>query len=259
MADPTDPWRAVVEVTAAADEARAAHPELVARLEAAGSRFGAADHGVSGLLDDVDRRTVIDVEAPVESSRPVVPQLKTSVRKAVAFVARHLAQQTTVLVSGLSAAVRLLEERVQALEADGHEAVIPLVPDVRARVATVLGSLESRSEGLRRDVGSLAELHTLPRADAALVVAYRLLDVGPISARFARLDRLVGGVAPGGRLAIVTVSPVSWHEIADVVTRDLGRPGPLHPETWAHLLQQRGGHDVGVHEATGAHVVAARW
>lgn len=259
MADAPDPWRAVVQIIAAAGEARAAHPDLAARLEAAGSRFGAADHGATALLDDVDRRAVLDVDAPVDSSRPVVPQLKTSVRKAVAFVARHLAQQTTVLVSGLSAAVRLLDGRVQRLEADGHEPVIPLVPDVRARVATVLGSLESRSDGLRRDVGGLDELHTLPAADAAVIVAYRLLDVGPIGARLARLDRLVAGVAPGGWLAVVTVSPGAWRDLADPVTHDLGNPGPLQPETWAHLLHQRGGRDVQVHEATGAHVVAARW
>jgi hypothetical protein len=259
MVDAPDPWRAVVEITESATADRAAHPELAARLDAAGSRFRSAGTDVSALLDDVDRRAVVDVDAPVESSRPVVPQLKSSVRKAVAFVARHLAQQTTVLVGGLSAAVRLLDERVQRLEHDGHDAVVANVPDVRPRVATVLGSLEARTPGTRRDVGSAAELDTLPRADAAVVVGYRIVDVGPLGERLRVLDRLVAGVAPGGWVAIVSVAPQAWAELADPVTRDLGGPGPLHAETWSHLLQERGGRDAQVHEATGTNVIAARW
>lgn len=157
-----DPWRSVVEITESAAADRAAQPELDARLAAAASRFGTTGTGVAALLDDVDRRANIDVDAPLDSSRPVVPHLKGAVRKAGAFVARHLAQQTTVLVGGLSAAVRELDQRVRHLEHDGHETVIARVPDVRARVATVLGSLESRCPGTRRDAGTSAELTTLP-------------------------------------------------------------------------------------------------
>jgi len=259
VAETPDPWRAVVEISEAAAADRAAHADLAARLDAAATPFRATGTGVSALLDDVDRRAVVDVDAPVGSSRPVVPQLKTSVRKAVAFVARHLAQQTTVLVGGLSAAVRILDERVQRLEHDGHADIVASVPDVRPRVATVLGSLEARTDGIRRDVGSRSELDTLPRADAAVVVGYRLVDVGPIGSRLDVLDRLVAAVAPGGWLAIVSVAPRAWLELADPVAQDLGRPGPLHAETWVHLLRERGGADVQVHEATGAHVVAARW
>lgn len=259
MAESPDPWRAVVEVTEAADGARAAHPELAARLAAAGSRFGSVRHDVPGLLDDVDRRAVIDVDAPVDSARPVVPQLKLSVRKAVAFVARHLAQQTTVVVNGLSAAVRLLDERVQHLEADGHRTVVARVPDVRPGVADVLDAMAERADGIRRDVSSALELATLPAADAGLVVAHRLLDVGPLGARLAAVDQLRRALSPGGWLAVVSVAPGAWAETADPVTRDLGHPGPLHAETWAHLLTERGGRDVEIHHGADAQVVAARW
>jgi hypothetical protein len=254
-----DPWRSVVEITEAADTERAAHPELEARLAAAGSRFGSGTRGVPELLDDVDRRANIDVDAPLDSSRPVVPHLKSAVRKAGAFVARHVAQQTTVLVGGLSAAVRELDQRVRHLEDDGHESVVARVPDVRARVATVLGSLEARSEGIRRDVGSRAELDTLPRADAAVVVGYRIVDVGSVGARLIVLDRLVGAVAPGGWVAVVAIAPAAWPDVADPVVRDLGGAGPLHPDTWSQLLQERGGGDVQVHAGTGVNVIAARW
>lgn len=259
MAEPPDPWRAVVESTEAAAADRDAHRDLATRLDAAADRFRSGAGDVAGLLDDVDRRSVIDVDAPVDSSRPVVPQLKSAVRKAGAFVARHLAQQTSVLVGGLSAAVRLLDERVRRIEHDGHESIVGSVPDMRPRVATVLGSLETRTGGVRRDVGNRTELETLPRADAAVVVAFRLVDVGPIGTRLDVLDRLLPAVAPGGWLAVVSIDPGSWSDLADPVVRDLAGAGPLHAETWAHLLHERGGTDVQVHDGTGVNVIAARW
>jgi hypothetical protein len=254
-----DPWHSVVEIVEDAAAERAAHPGLADRLDAAGSRFRAAGTGVSGLLDDVDRRATIDVDAPLDSSRPGVAPLKGMVRKAGAFVARHLAQQTTVLVGGLSAAARELDDRLHRLEEDGHTSVIARVPDVRPRVATVLGSLEGRGRGARRDVGSRAELDTLPRADAGMVVGYRLVDVGPVSARLGLLQQLIAAVAPGGWVAIVSVAPSAWPELADPVVRDLAGAGPLHHETWAHLLQDQGGGDIQVHEGTGVNVIAGRW
>ena len=132
-------------------------------------------------------------------------------------------------------------------------------PTCAARVSTVLGSLEARSSGTRRDVGSRAELDTLPRADAAVVVGYRLVDVGPVSARLDVLNRLIAAVAAGGWLAVVSVAPEAWGDVADPVVRDLGGVGPLHPATWTHLFQERGGVDVQVHEGSGVNVIAARW
>ncbi len=256
---PVDPWRAVVEVTERAAVERDAHPSLRARLDAAGGRFRSVGTDVAGLLDDVDRRAVIDVDAPLDSSRPVIPHLKGAVRKAGAFVARHLAQQTSVLVGGLSTAVRLLDERVRTLEHDGHDTVLALVPDVRPRVATVLDSLEARADGARRDVGSRAELDTLPPGDAAMVVGYRCMDVGPLGTRLDVLDRLRTALAPGGWLAVVSIAPSAWPEVVEPVVCDLGGPGPLHPETWAHLLRERGGLEVQVHEGAGANVIVGRW
>lgn len=259
--DAPDPWRSVVEITAAAAAARDAHPDLAARLHTARSRFGGADAGVSGLLDDVDRRANIDVDAPVDSSRPVVPHLKSAVRKAGAFVARHLAQQTTVLVGGLSAALRELDQRVQRLEADAHAgaSVLAAVPDGRAEADAVLADVAGRGDGPRRDVGSPEELHTLPRADAGLVVGYRIVDVGPLGQRLEVLDRLIAAVAPGGTLAIVATDTTTWAEHVDPVLRDLAGPGPLHPATWAHLLTERGAAQVEQHLGRASHVIVSRW
>ena len=103
------------------------------------------------------------------------------------------------------------------------------------------------------------ELATLPVADAGMVVAHRLLDVGPLGTRLAALDRLLAGLAPGGLLVVVSADPERWADVADAVTRDLGGTGPLHADTWAHLLGERGGSDVAVRHGDGALVVSARW
>jgi len=256
---PVDPWRSVVEIAEDAATDRAAHAELAARLATAGSRFRSSGAGVAGLLDDIDRRANIDVDAPIASIRPVVPQLKSAVRKAGAFMARHVAQQTTVLISGLSAAVRELDQRVRHLERDGHVSIVARVPDARPRVADILDALEARNPGTRRDVGSHTELDTLPRADAAVIVGYRLLDVGPIGARLEILDRLVSSVAPSGWVAVVSIAPEAWAEATDPVVRDLGGRGPLHPQTWVHLLEERGGSNAHMHVGADTNVIAARW
>jgi hypothetical protein len=60
-------------------------------------------------------------------------------------------------------------------------------------------------------------------------------------------------------VAIVSIAPAAWSEVADPVVRDLGGSGPLHAATWTQLLQERGGVDVQVHEGTGVNVIAARW
>jgi hypothetical protein len=164
-----------------------------------------------------------------------------------------------VLVSGLSAAVRLLDERVQRLERAGHLRVLASVPDVRPAVTSVLDELEQRSPGTRRDVGAPAELDTLPRRSASLVVGYRLPDVGPLAVRLSTLDQLVAAVSPGGWVAVVSTAPDRWADVADEVVRDLGAPGPLHASTWAHLLRELGGANVEVHERDGVHVIAAQW
>ena len=253
MGAPPDPWRAVVDATEAAAAERDAHPELAARLDAAGEPFRTAGTDVASILDEVDRRAVIDVDAPLESSRPVVPQLKGAVRKAGAFVARHVAQQTTVLVTGLSAAVRRLDERVQRLEPTAHHSIIGSVPDLRPRVAGVLDALERSGAGdpaRRRQPGRArhaAARHRRPR---------RRATGWSTSARSARaldgLERMVAAVAPGGWVAVVSAAPDTWDDVVDPVVRDLGAPGPLHPQTWAHLLEEHGGADVQVHEGDGA-------
>lgn len=68
------------------------------------------------VLERAESSTFIDVLAPTDSSLPMVPQVKRVVRKAITWDLRHMAQQVTAFASASVRALRLLAERVDALE-----------------------------------------------------------------------------------------------------------------------------------------------
>lgn len=68
------------------------------------------------VLTRAEQATFIDVIAPVESSRPVVPIFKKVVRKLIGWYLRYVANQTSTFAHAIARAVRLLGERVDALE-----------------------------------------------------------------------------------------------------------------------------------------------
>lgn len=259
MPDPEpgpDPWRVVVELVAAADSAAATHPDLNARLDELSARFGGRGDTVAELLDQLDQRTTIDVEAPVASSRPVVPSVKRAVRKANAFVSRHLAQQITVVAGGLAAVARQLDDRLRRLEAaQDPTAAAALVPDLSARFADHLGALAGNPS---RTVRTWSELSTLPAGDASLLVVTQLGDVVTAPDRLLLIDTLLGGLAAGGHLAVVGIDPASWPALAGPLAADLAPGRPIHAATWAHLLQEQGATVTAQHESEGAYLVVAR-
>jgi hypothetical protein len=89
---------------------------------------GALDLDFDQVLEKIEENTVIDTAAPLESSRPVVPQAKLVVRKAIGWNVRYVASQVSSMVQALSRALRLLGERVDALEAQSPAAA----PEARA-------------------------------------------------------------------------------------------------------------------------------
>lgn len=254
-----DPWRVVADLVDAVPADRRAHPELAARLDAVRAHFGnGGASATSDLLDEVDRRAVVDVDAPVDSSRPIVPRLKLAVRKANAFVSRHLAQQVTVLVEGLSLAVRQLDERVRRLEqgSDGGAAAA-FVPDRSADFADALGPLAG--DAPRRTVRSWAEVRTLPPADAGLVTVVALGDVLTVGGRLVLLEQVRPALRLGGWLAIVGIQPDAWLDVAGPVASDLAPGRPIHAGTWAHLLEQQGAAEITTSETDHTYLVAGRW
>jgi len=68
------------------------------------------------VLTRAEQATFIDVLAPTESSRPVVPIFKKVVRKLIGWYLRYVANQTSTFAHAIARAVRLLGERVDALE-----------------------------------------------------------------------------------------------------------------------------------------------
>src|SRR5215468_981916 len=96
---------------------------------------GALDLDFDQVLEKIEESTVIDTAAPLESSRPVVPQLKLVVRKAIGWNIRYIASQVSSMVQALTRALRLLGERVDALEAQS-----PAAPP-EARTVRVAGDL----------------------------------------------------------------------------------------------------------------------
>jgi hypothetical protein len=68
------------------------------------------------ILAKVEEASVIDTRPPTLSARPGVARMKQGVAKATGFYVRHVAAQVSGLVQALTRAVRLLDERVAALE-----------------------------------------------------------------------------------------------------------------------------------------------
>lgn len=244
LAGRPDPWRVVADLTNQVGVLRAQDAPLADRLDAERARFGGAIDDIAGLLDEVDRRAIVDVDAPVDSVRPGVPQLKLAVRKANAFLARHLAQQVTVLVQALSIVARDLDTRVRALEAeDDLDELIAMAPDHRAAAERLLGD-HLPVGGTRRDVRTRSELRTLPSADADLVVLSGLLDVLPAALQRQAVAAALAGVRAGGRLALVTTTPAAWASTISPVLRDLAPGRSLHASTLEHVLVGAGAADV---------------
>ena len=94
-------------------------PDLERELDLVFARFApvhALEADFEQVLTRAEQGTFIDTIAPVESSRPVVPIFKKVVRKIVGWYMRYLAQQTSAFAHAITRAVRLLGERVEALE-----------------------------------------------------------------------------------------------------------------------------------------------
>ena len=68
------------------------------------------------ILAKVERAAVIDTRPPTVSARPGVATVKQGVAKASGFYIRHVATQVSSLVQALTRALRLLDERMTALE-----------------------------------------------------------------------------------------------------------------------------------------------
>jgi hypothetical protein len=139
-APPLDVSRVVAEIEAEVRRKRATG-ELPADLErdldlafARCAPLGAVDGDLDQVLAKVEQALVIDTISPTTSSRPLVPQLKRVVRKAIAWHIRYVVDQVSELAAALARSLRILGDRVEALEAaaPGHP------PELRAAAAAAM-------------------------------------------------------------------------------------------------------------------------
>jgi hypothetical protein len=257
---PIDPWRLALDAVAEGRADAAADPPLAARIDDALAPFDRSPTDVSGLLREVERRSAIDVDAPLEGVRPGVLQAKAVVRKASSFVVRHLAQQVGVLTAALARVGRDLDERVRSLEQRASlELALDDLPAPAASWAAVLDDLAASAPGPRRDLRHPGEVRSLPVGTAGLVVIDGVADALTADDALAVLARAAEGLAPGGAVAVATTDRAAWAEVADGVVADLVPGRPLQPATWVRLLEHLGAGGVAVHRGTTSHLVTGRF
>lgn len=226
------------------------------------------------VLTRAEQATFIDTIAPVESSRPVVPIFKKVVRKLIGWYLRYVAQQTTGFAHAITRAVRLLGERVDVLEQAspvaapkvasanndlGHWApiVVDRLAGVRGRVlhadagdGSLLAALkeagidaygvdQSPSDGLHevREDDVDVHLRAVPDDSLGAVVLSGCVDRMPLGAQLRLVDL---AVAKAPVVIVIGRDPAAWSRSQHAVQVDLAPGRPLHAETWAYLLGQRG-------------------
>lgn len=88
--------------------------------------------------------------------------------------------------------------------------------------------------------GVVEHLGKVPEKTLAGLVLSGCVDRFPKAALLRLADQAVVRLASGGMLVVVGTDPVTWERERSSVEVDLGAGRPLHAETWAHLLRERG-------------------
>jgi hypothetical protein len=91
----------------------------------------------------------------------------------------------------------------------------------------------------------LVHLRALPDTSLGGLVLSGAVDALPLGQILEVADRAAAAVAVGGTVVVISAGTP-----ADPVVADLAPGRPLHPETWVHLLAERGLSDVVVHRGT---------
>jgi hypothetical protein len=257
-------------------------PDLERELDLVFARFAPVDAleaDFEQVLARAEQATFIDTVAPVESSRPVVPYFKKVVRKIVGWYLRYVAHQTTAFAHAITRAVRLLGERVDALE-EASPLAVPAsdpaappnprwTPFIVERVAGAPGRVAHADAADGSLVRALVEagvdaygIDPRPRPEAAdtevredeAIVHLRALPDGalgglvltgcverlPVGALVKLADLAAAKLAPGGVVVVVSVDPRWWIVNVDDVNVDLAPGRPLRRTTWERLFGERG-------------------
>lgn len=240
------------------------------------------------VLTRAEQMTFIDVLAPVESSRPVVPIFKKVVRKVIGWYIRYIAQQTTGFAHAISRAVRLLGERVESLEDASPLAAKRVTPQpasppdahwTQLLVDRLVGSATGRvlhgesadgavvraltaagvdaygvdplsgDTGIEvRDDEVAVHLRALPDETLGGIILSGCVDRLALGALLELADLAARKVAIGGTVVVISRDPRAWEREDPARLVDLAPGKPLRSETWRHLLAERGFEGVDVVE-----------
>lgn len=199
-----------------------------------------------------------------------VAQQVTAAVVAVNHVLRRLVEKVTHLerLTGDAARARESLARVAPARDDEswEEIVVSALRDVRGRVLVgecgdgrVLAALaaagvdaygvEPRAEladvalakGLEVRLDDVpGHLEGVAAGDLAAVVLRGCVERLSPGELVGLADLAASAVAPGGRVVVASASPSAWGRDRHAVEADLAPGRPLHAQTWAHLLSERG-------------------
>lgn len=98
--------------------------DLERDLDALFNRFAppSASDDFDAVLERAENQTFIDYEVPLDSAKPIVPQVKRLLRKTMAWYVRYVAMQVSDFAGSIARSVRLLGRRVDRLEASAPAA-----------------------------------------------------------------------------------------------------------------------------------------
>jgi len=99
---------------------------------------------------------------------------------------------------------------------------------------------------------ALTHLRALPEASLGGLILSGCIDDRALGELLEIVDRAAAVVAPGGRVVVLSEDPSAWARRTDPLVADLAPGRPLHPETWCHLLGERGFGDLRVERAPSA-------
>jgi len=104
---------------------------------------------------------------------------------------------------------------------------------------------------------ALVHLRALPDRALDGVVLSGCTDCLPLGEVLELADRAVAVLAPGGQVVVLSTGPAAWAGTLDPIVADLAPGRPLHPETWSHLLAERGIDEMRVVWGAGAEALGA--
>lgn len=195
-------------------------------------------------LVEEDRMTPAELRAALEPRPPLAGSESVTAFPAADAEVGEWAGLVRRCLSGASGRVLHAEcasgGLLAALVADGLDAY---GADSRAHL---LDLPSARGLDVRREC-VLDHLRAVAEGSLEGLVLSGCVDHLPVREQRALADLAVSRLAPGGRVVVVGTTPNAWAQGAPVIEVDLAPGRPLHPETWAHLLERRGFVGIQVH------------